>query len=213
MKRFLGFMLFGLAAWILLPVSSHAGYMEKGTDRPGSDYDNFDLRADDPSLCLRACEGDRRCRAWTYVHPNTIQGPNPRCWLKDAVPPPQRSHCCVSGVVTRSDRDHMEPDHPRHARPDGEWQTNFGMMTLDRSGTMVEGRYEHNNGRITGTLDGSVLRGFWFQDRADVRCERPKHGTHYWGRLKFVFTGLRFTGNWGYCEDRPTADWNGHRAR
>jgi hypothetical protein len=212
MKRFLGFMLFSLAVFVILPVSSHAGYREEGTDRPGSDYDNFDLRADDPSLCRQACEGDPGCRAWTYVQPNTIQGPNPRCWLKDAVPPPQRSDCCVSGVVTGPNEDDVRPDHHQHARVEGEWQTDFGMMSLDRSSTMVEGRYEHNNGKITGTLERNILRGFWFQDRADMRCERTKHGTHYWGRLKFVFTGRGFSGSWGYCENRPNADWNGRRA-
>jgi hypothetical protein len=213
MKHMFGIFLFSLAVFVILPVSSHAGYMEEDTDRPGSDYDNFDLRADDPALCRQACERDSRCRAWTYVQPNTIQGPNPRCWLKDAVPPPQRSRSCVSGVVTGADTDHGRPDHSPRVRAEGEWQTDFGMMSLDRSGTVVEGSYEHNNGKISGSMERNILRGFWFQDRADTRCERPKHGTHYWGRLKFVFTGRTFTGNWGYCEDRPTADWNGHRAR
>jgi hypothetical protein len=147
MKRELAVLLFGLAVSGILPISSHAGYMEEGTNRPGSDMD------------------------------------------------------------------HGRPDHSRHVRAEGEWQTDFGMMSLDRSGTMVEGNYEHNSGKISGSMERNILRGFWFQDRADTRCERPKNGTHYWGRLKFVFTGRTFTGSWGYCEDRPTADWNGHRAR
>jgi hypothetical protein len=213
MKQILGIFLFCLAVFVMLPVSSHAGYMEEDTDRPGSDYDNFDVRADDPALCRQACERDSRCRAWTYVQPNTIQGPNPRCWLKDAVPPPQRNRSCVSGVVTGSDEGDVRPDHSRHGGVEGEWQTDFGMMSLDRSGPTVEGSYEHNNGKISGSMERNILRGYWFQDRADTRCERRMHGTHYWGRLKFVFTGRRFAGSWGYCEDRPTADWNGHRAR
>jgi hypothetical protein len=29
-----------------------------------------------------------------------VQGPNARCWLKNSVPPPVASNCCVSGVTT-----------------------------------------------------------------------------------------------------------------
>ena len=72
--------------------------MEAGTNRPGQDYRNFDLPAADPGLCQNACAGDSRCRAWTYVKPNTVQGPHPRCWLKDKVPAAVPNDCCVSGV-------------------------------------------------------------------------------------------------------------------
>ena len=65
----------------------------------GSDFNGFEMRDADPVLCQQACESDARCRAWTYVHPDTIQGPVPRCWLKSAVPAPRASNCCVSGVV------------------------------------------------------------------------------------------------------------------
>lgn len=75
-----------------------SGSMTWGTDRMGSDYSNFDLRAADPGICQQACSNDSRCRAWTYVHPNITQGPNPRCWLKHSVPKPKKSSCCVSGV-------------------------------------------------------------------------------------------------------------------
>ena len=72
--------------------------MELDTDRVGSDYSDFDLNAADPSICRDACIKDSQCKAWTYVKPNTIQGPNPRCWLKNNVPNPTKSGCCVSGV-------------------------------------------------------------------------------------------------------------------
>ena len=72
--------------------------MEPDTDRPGMDYTSFDLPYADPKLCMEACNRDPRCRAWTYVKPNTIQGPRPRCWLKHSVPPPKPHYCCVSGV-------------------------------------------------------------------------------------------------------------------
>jgi len=84
-------------ARVVLPMSP----MEWGMDRGGADYKVFDLPGDNPSLCLNACARDSRCMAWTYVKPNTIQGPRPRCWLKQAVPPPSRNPACVSGYKLR----------------------------------------------------------------------------------------------------------------
>ncbi len=71
---------------------------ENNIDRPGSDYKNFDLPAANPLLCKNQCAADKKCKAWTYVKPNTIQGPKPRCWLKKSVPFPKSHNCCVSGV-------------------------------------------------------------------------------------------------------------------
>lgn len=91
-----------LGLWIAMLVGTAAVAgegMEWNTDRMGADYDNFDMRAADPAQCQQACASDTRCQAWTYVRPNTIQGPRPRCWRKSAVPSPRGSDCCVSGVI------------------------------------------------------------------------------------------------------------------
>lgn len=73
--------------------------MEVDIDRPGSDLvRGIELPAADPQLCLEMCRSNRQCEAWTYVRPNTIQGPAPRCWLKHSIPPPQPAACCVSGT-------------------------------------------------------------------------------------------------------------------
>jgi 1-phosphatidylinositol phosphodiesterase len=71
--------------------------MEVNIDRPGSDFANFDLPQARPHLCKEACMRDARCAAFTYVNPN-VQGPNARCWLKNAVPNPVTNTCCMSGV-------------------------------------------------------------------------------------------------------------------
>ncbi|NPA27604.1 MAG: hypothetical protein GXN91_00955, partial [Epsilonproteobacteria bacterium] len=71
--------------------------MEYGIDRPGMDYSSFALSVADPKLCEKRCEADSRCRAWTYVKPNTFQGPKPMCWLKDAIPAPVKNKDCISG--------------------------------------------------------------------------------------------------------------------
>jgi len=67
------------------------------TDRPGSDYRNFDLQKPEFELCESACRENPTCKAWTYVKPG-IQGPNARCWLKSGVPQATASSCCISGI-------------------------------------------------------------------------------------------------------------------
>jgi diacylglycerol O-acyltransferase / trehalose O-mycolyltransferase len=75
-----------------------AGAMEFDTDRPGQDIDDFDLRVPDPAICDLACRQDPNCKAWTYVKPATVQGPEARCWLKDGIPDAVPNTCCVSGI-------------------------------------------------------------------------------------------------------------------
>jgi len=77
---------------------SYAKNVEWNTDRPGLDFSNFNLPQANPKLCKIKCDGNPKCKAWTYVKPNTIQGPNPRCWLKHAVPAAKKNSCCVSGT-------------------------------------------------------------------------------------------------------------------
>lgn len=73
--------------------------IEFGIDRFGGDYRNFDLPTDpNASACRSACEGDKNCRAWTYVRPG-YTGPGARCFLKNRVTRPRHKPCCVSGVV------------------------------------------------------------------------------------------------------------------
>lgn len=105
----------------LVTFSSTAWSREYNTDRPGSDFHSFNLHSADPGLCESACNGDSRCRAWTYVRPG-VQGHTARCWLKHAVPAARPSDCCVSGVkgtglfVSRWDK---------IAGPGGSWSTGW----------------------------------------------------------------------------------------
>jgi hypothetical protein len=66
-------------------------------DRPGSDFNNIALAVADPALCQNACNSVAQCLAWTFVKPG-VQGPNARCYLKNAVPAAVVNNCCVSGV-------------------------------------------------------------------------------------------------------------------
>lgn len=75
------------------------GPIEFSIDRSGGDYRNIDV-ATDPTgaTCKAACEGDNRCRAWTYVRPGYIST-GARCYLKDRITRPRHKPCCISGVV------------------------------------------------------------------------------------------------------------------
>ena len=80
-------------------IERRAGAVEFSTDRLGGDYKFFDV-AEDPTgeVCKAACEGDNRCRAWTYVRKGYISAA-PRCYLKEEIKRPRRKPCCISGVV------------------------------------------------------------------------------------------------------------------
>jgi PAN domain len=79
------------------------GSLEFGVNRPGQDMASFDLdEGDTPADCASLCEQSSDCRAFTFVQPG-IQAAKPRCWLKNAVPEPQESACCVSGVKRASE--------------------------------------------------------------------------------------------------------------
>ena len=71
------------------PTQSKMSEMEWNKDRLGADYSWFPLPSDNPKLCEDACSSDSKCKAWTFVKPNTIRGPSPICYLKSAAPPPQ----------------------------------------------------------------------------------------------------------------------------
>jgi len=69
---------------------------EENTDRPGHDYKNM------PGLtveeCQEACEIENKCKVWTFVKPNTIQGPKSHCYLKDSPGEKVFNRACVSGI-------------------------------------------------------------------------------------------------------------------
>ncbi len=78
--------------------SGYSRGIEVNTDRFGSDYRNFNLPYPDYRLCRDACMKNKKCKAWTYVKPYTLQGPQARCWLKNSVPKAVHNPACVSGV-------------------------------------------------------------------------------------------------------------------
>ena len=80
-------------------IEPHAAEVEYSIDRTGGDYRSFDTTPDPKGKpCADACQGEQRCRAWTYRRPG-YGTPAARCYLKDTVKPPHRRPCCISGVV------------------------------------------------------------------------------------------------------------------
>jgi hypothetical protein len=80
-------------------VEMRPGPVENAIDRIGGDYRNFEIPANkDVQACKEACEGENRCRAWSFVRPG-YGGPTARCYLKDKITAPKRRPCCMSGVV------------------------------------------------------------------------------------------------------------------
>lgn len=81
---------------VLMP---RRGPVEYGIDRYGGDLRNLEVTPHPQGqTCAAACQGDPRCRAYTYVRPG-YQGAQARCYLKSRVTPPRAKPCCISGVV------------------------------------------------------------------------------------------------------------------
>jgi hypothetical protein len=70
--------------------------MELNTNRPGSDISTIALDQAKPVLCHDACQANGECTAWTYVKPGIINT-KAHCHIKNSIPEPKRSSCCISG--------------------------------------------------------------------------------------------------------------------
>jgi PAN domain len=80
-------------------VEPRSGPAEFSIDRSGGDYRNLEVKPDPTAeVCKSACEGESRCRAWTYSRPGYIGAPA-RCFLKSEIKRPRPKPCCISGVV------------------------------------------------------------------------------------------------------------------
>ncbi|MGB7037125.1 MAG: PAN domain-containing protein [Xanthobacteraceae bacterium] len=75
------------------------GTIEYSIDRYGGDYRAFETPPDPKGqACADACQGEKRCRAWTYRRPG-YGSADAHCYLKETIKPPRHRPCCISGVV------------------------------------------------------------------------------------------------------------------
>ncbi|MGB7204944.1 MAG: PAN domain-containing protein [Anderseniella sp.] len=93
-----------LALFCLLAFTSNQALASRdgSTDRPGLDYNKFELSSPNPDLCENACKKDTQCRSWTYSWPGA-KGPKAMCALKTGVPPKRSDTCCISGIISTSE--------------------------------------------------------------------------------------------------------------
>ena len=70
------------------------------TDRPGNDIRNMPFNGD-AQACLKRCNRERDCRAWTFVKAG-VQGPSAVCFLKAPITRAVANPCCTSGVIRKN---------------------------------------------------------------------------------------------------------------
>lgn len=91
--------------------------------------------------------------------------------------------------------------------------TDFGPVSLeiDPDGA-IYGDYPNYQGELVGkvTAEGG-MELTWLQPNSEVRCDEPRHGTYFWGRVAWAFQDGQALGGWAYC-DAPVGSsgaWNG----
>jgi hypothetical protein len=83
----------------------------------------------------------------------------------------------------------------------GTWNTDYGQMVLQQSGSTVTGTYTSNQGQIQGTASGSKLTGTW----SEAPSRAPPGDA---GDIEFTMSDdcNSFSGNWRYGS---SGDWSG----
>jgi Na+-transporting NADH:ubiquinone oxidoreductase subunit NqrC len=98
----------------------------------------------------------------------------------------------------------------------GKWETDYGTVVFRGTDNgQIDGKYSYffSDGRITGSLEGDALSGFWSQNGGLKSCSEARKDTTYWGHLIFQFINdyTEFIGKWGYCDDELNNIWNGKK--
>lgn len=112
-----------LAAAVLIGAPAIADKHEKTAHAPGHEHQTYRfgatynvITASDASACQSTCDGDARCRAWSYVRP--VANASAYCELKRGVGSPERNPSSISGVSPRlmrafqRDLPETDPDAP-----------------------------------------------------------------------------------------------------
>ena len=95
------------------------------------------------------------------------------------------------------------PKHLSNCAYSGSWSTDWGTMVLTQSGSTVTGTYEHDSGKLVGTLTDGVFVGKWSESPS---YSEPNDA----GDEVFYFTNdcNSFTGTWQYGV-HTTGAWSG----
>jgi len=84
---------------------------------------------------------------------------------------------------------------------DGEWDTNWGKMTLTQTGNTVSGTYTHNAGRIEAQVVGNKIVGNWYQSNGSGKME-----------FEMDSDGAGFQGKWRYNNSGTWNSWTARKA-
>jgi len=139
--------------------------LEKGFDRPGTDYKNFPFDGG-PEGCQQTCAEDPNCKAFTWVRPG-VQGPQARCWLKSGVSSAVANVDCVSGVKTTpvtAQPPSSAPASPQRptASIGGAWKSSIGLVYEIRQREEQFGWTAANSDeKGRGTCHGKEISAMW----------------------------------------------------
>jgi hypothetical protein len=103
--------------------------VEENSNRPGHDYRHYPLPEQAAQQCQNQCASEARCKAWTYVSAAKSSTHQPVCWLKDAVPAPQKIDGMMSGVILRPDSFH--PTYEENVDRPGQDYRTVNLATAD----------------------------------------------------------------------------------
>ncbi len=147
-------------------ISIKASANERNTDRPGQDYRSFWLGKPLPDDCRRVCEGESRCKAWTFVRPDS-RYPLARCWLKSGVPPKATNSCCVSGVKGGTQAAGM-------ASPDGASDVDIEKLSIPPVTFTVEQFAALGNQALAGNVQAMGALGLYHEGSANASDDIPR---------------------------------------
>lgn len=78
----------------------------------------------------------------------------------------------------------------------GVYQTNYGALTIEQDGARIRGCYDYAGGKLSGTLNGRVMRFDWHQDQ-DKRAGTGIMALSTKGEIKgFWYENGRLGGEW-----------------
>lgn len=89
----------------------------------------------------------------------------------------------------------------------GEWQSKWGKVVIVQNGNSVTGTYEHDNGKIKGTIVGNKLIGTW----SEAPTYLPPNDA---GEFEMIISpdGKSFNGKWRYgTTGKWEEGWNGNK--
>jgi hypothetical protein len=89
---------------------------------------------------------------------------------------------------------------------EGEWQSNWGNISLQQKGNVVTGTYTHDSGRINAVVSGNKLVGTW----SEAPSYKPNSDA---GNIEFIMSddGRTFSGSWGYGPTLTGGSWKGSK--